>query len=64
MGDEFQETLTLQEVESGVELIPTQIIPVALQNASVAEVRVLCHFIIYFQLDCPLQLPQLQGLFL
>ena len=35
MGDDFQEALTLQE-EPGVELIPTQIIPVALQNAEVS----------------------------
>ena len=37
MGDEFQETFTLQE-EPGVELISTQIIPVALQSAGVTEV--------------------------
>ena len=43
MGDEFQETFNLQE-EPGVELISTQIIPVALQSAGVTEVSLFILF--------------------
>ena len=45
MSDEFQETFNLQE-EPGVELVSTQIIPVALQTAGVTEVSLLSRIVI------------------
>ena len=61
MSDEFQETFNLQE-EPGVELVSTQIIPVALQTAGVTEVSLLSRLVLFKHFLTILVIPLVAGI--